>query len=211
MLEEYLPVQLRRLNLADPRQIVETLSKVDFDDNDFWISDGLVFAQISSDYCEGVNPYILQWKDTKCSFFVPQASHNGSILANLRLTESYEFQTLDEQIVTMTESCYYESIDNLSQYRPNRIYQMQTWVNETITNSVSVGGASDDENQAMEGDNVVENHNLDKHRLYMTQFKITKPSYKAFPDWVSRLVFSQREQVGQKITAEAFLKCLRSS
>lgn len=44
LLEQHFPLQLHQKNLDDPIHIVSILAKIDFDESDLWIVDGLVFA-----------------------------------------------------------------------------------------------------------------------------------------------------------------------
>ena len=79
-----------------------------------WVTDGLVFSNAQQDYNEGVNPLCLQWKDSLTSFYPMNQSHNGQISVNLRLEESLELKTGDDQIVLMTAACYSQNEEILS-------------------------------------------------------------------------------------------------
>ena len=105
---------MRNINMGDPSQLISMMAKIDYDEGTqgggLWVTDGLVVCNTQQDYNEGVNPLCLQWKDQFCSFF-PTAKKNaeGFVIANLRLDESLEFITVDEQCIPLTDACYYQT------------------------------------------------------------------------------------------------------
>ncbi len=106
------------------------MAKIDTHGNDMWVKDGLVFANTQQDYNEGVNPLLLQWKDNFNSFFHTQKSKYGFLIANLTLTETCEFETVDQLAVLQTEACQVLSQQEIAERRPNKIYLMRVWLTE---------------------------------------------------------------------------------
>ena len=90
-------MQQNYIHVSDINHLIPLLAKTDFDQTgDIWVKDGLVFASAQQDYNEGVNPFTLQWKDNFCSFFPLRKNKQGFFVANLTLTETFEFETVDE-------------------------------------------------------------------------------------------------------------------
>ena len=114
LVEDHLRQACKNMDLQDWNQVISLLAKFDFDDENMWVTDGLVFSNAQQDYNEGVNPLCLQWKDSLTSFYPMSQSRNGQISVNLRLEESLELKTGDDQIVPMTAACYSQIEEILS-------------------------------------------------------------------------------------------------
>mmetsp|Transcript_21693 Transcript_21693/g.29083 ORF Transcript_21693/g.29083 Transcript_21693/m.29083 type:complete len:110 (+) Transcript_21693:1090-1419(+) len=93
-------------NLEDISSLTSIIAKIDQDSGgNLWIKDGLLFANLQSDYNEGVNPLTLHWKDSVCSLFPIQKSQKGCNTVSLQLTEGHGFTTVEETLVPMTAQC----------------------------------------------------------------------------------------------------------
>jgi hypothetical protein len=107
MLETYFSSVIKNtfIDIQDTDQMVSLMAKIEIDGDDMWVKDGLVFTNAQQDYNEGVNPLCLQWKDNLNSFFHMKKSKQGSLIVNLTLTETSEFETADEIAVPQTQTC----------------------------------------------------------------------------------------------------------
>eukprot|EP00347_Sterkiella_histriomuscorum_P013568 403364218 len=161
--------------------------------------DGIIFNHIESAYEKGLNTLVLHWRDPSISNYCSNDEDEyGLIQTVLRLTDDYNFETYDGEVLEVSINCKNtECIMNLD---PQNIYNLKIKIQTVLSDP-----------QPDIGDSKPQEINIPTSKIEIVEIHLSQRTSKIIPDHLSKIISKSLHLQGENITASKIIRAIESN